>query len=290
MTTDTHAADELEVPDFKDRLWHELAELHPENRRSQSAVGSGLGRRRSRRPLAATVAAAAIVIVGLVAAQLVGTSSEAPLMGRIAAATDEALASSVVHWVDEQTPPGEAGPSRVTEFWTDETSSATRILDRDTTGDPVLDVGPLTAPSLESPAHPGQRVVDYCTRTYVDHQDTGGASTDIELDGLRELRDAVAAGQWVEDGTEMVDGRDLIRLVQAEERHGSGHVLLVDPDSYLPVRARGTLSTGEAYSQTYEYVPRTPDSLAGLRPPIPSGFTESDDLGFDTRPRSCPSP
>jgi hypothetical protein len=281
MTTDTDPLDELEVPHFKDRLWDDLAELHAEHR------GSEHKRRRPRRSLTVGVAAAAALVVGLVAAQLVGTSSDTPLLGRIAAATDEAAAVSIVHWVDEQTLPGEAGPSRVTEFWTDERSDATRVLHRDAQGDPVLDVGPLTGPNLESPAHSGQFVVDYCSQQYVEHRDTGGASTDLGFPDGQSLREAIDEGRWVEDGTEAVDGRDLIRLIRAEGESGAGDVLLVDPDSYLPVRMRGTMQSGESFSQTYEYVPRTSESLALLRPPVPAGFSQADPLSGDLDFSSC---
>lgn len=279
MTTDTEAPDELEVPHLKARLWHELAELHHEPRPGQSASPRHvvhLTRRRSRRYVAVASAAAAALAAGLVAGQLVGSPSETPLMGRIVAATDEASASSIVHWVDEQTRPGEAGPSSVMEHWTDETSDATRIRFRGGPNDMDVDVGPLTGPTIDSPAHSGQRVVDYCTRQYVDHIDTHGASTDSESD-FGALRDQVASGQLVEDGTEIVDGRELIRLTRIEPAAAAeDHVVLVDPDTYLPVRARGTLSTGESFSQTYEFLPRTAENLALLLPPIPEGFTQVD--------------
>jgi hypothetical protein len=283
MSTDTDAPDELEVPHLKNRLWHELAELHPEHGRSPTAAPGGGRepmRRRRRRSLTVAAAAAAALVVGVVTAQLVGTASDTPLMGRIAAATDEAIAGSVVHWVDEQTLPGETGPSRVTEFWTDETSDATRILDRDAHGNPLVDVGPLTGPTVESPSHSGQRTVDYCMQQYVEHRDTGGASTDIEAGGIRQLRDAVAAGELVEDGTEMVDGRELIRVIRPDVEAGADIVImLVDPDTYLPVRARGTIrhgGTGETFSQSYEFLPRTPENLALINPPIPDGFIQVD--------------
>jgi hypothetical protein len=283
MTTDTDAPDELEVPHLKDRLWRELAELHAEHRHSQTAApegGSELVRRRSRRSLTVAAAAAVALVVGVVTAQLVGTASDTPLMGRIAAATDEAIAGSVIHMVDEQTLPGGLGASRVTEFWTDETSDATRILTRDAQGDPLVDVGPLTGPTVESPSHSGQRTVDYCMQQYVEHRDTGGASTDLEAGGIRQLRDYVAAGELVEDGTEVVDGRELIRVIRPDVEAGEDIVImLVDPDTFLPVRARGTIrhgGRGETYSQTYEFLPRTPENLALVSPPIPDGFTQVD--------------
>jgi hypothetical protein len=115
---------------------------------------------------------------------------------------------------------------------------------------------------------------------YVEHRDTGGASTDIEAGGIRQLRDAVAAGELVDDGTEVVDGRELIRLISPHVEAGEDIVMtLVDPDTYLPVRARGTIrhgGLGETFSQTYEFLPRTPGNLALINPPIPDGFTRVD--------------
>jgi hypothetical protein len=287
MTAGTDAPDELEVPHLKDRLWRELAALHAEQRHSHTAPegGSEPVRRRSRRSLVVAAAAAVVVVVGVVTAQLVGTASDTPLMGRIVAATDEAIAGSVIHMVDEQTLPGEPGASRVTEFWTDEISDATRILRRDAQGDPLEDVGPLTGPTLESPSHSGQRAVYYCTQQYTELRDTGGASTDLEAGGIRQLRDFVAAGELVEDGTEVVDGRQLIRLVRPDVEAGEDIVImLVDPDTYLPVGARGTIrhgGRGETYSQTYEFLPRTPENLALVNPPIPDGFTQVESPGGD---------
>jgi hypothetical protein len=288
MTTDTDPVDELEVPHLKDRLRRELLELHAEQRRSRTAAPEHvvpLVRRRSRRSYVVSAAAAAALVVGVVAAQLVGTDSATPLMGRIVAATDEATAGSVIHWVDEQTLPGETAPSRVTEFWTDETSDATRILTRNPEGDPLLDTGPLTGPTDESPSHSGQRTVSYCTQKYVEHRDTGGASTDMSFDGIRQLRDDVARGELVEDGTEVVDGRELIRLIRPDVEAGEDiATMLVDPDTYLPVRARGTIrhgGLGETFSQTYEFLPRTPENLALVSPPVPEGFTQVDPAGGD---------
>ena len=289
MSIDTEAPDELEVPHLKARLWDELAELHQNQHHSIAPPDVvRLTPHRSRRSRAALAAAAAAVVAGVVTAQLVGTSPDTPLMGRIVAATDHATASSVIHWVSEQTLPGAAGPWALSEYWTDDASGATRIYLHGGQLGQVMDVGPLIGPTIDSPAHSGQRVVDYCTRQYVDHIDTGGASTDI--DSLGDLRDDVAAGRLVEDGTEMVDGRALIRLIGIETTATAGHVVLVDPDSYLPVRARGTLATGETYSQTYEFLPRTPENLALLLPPIPEGFTEFVPSGVESGFGTCDAP
>jgi hypothetical protein len=293
MTTDTEAPDELEVPHLKASLWHELADLHQDRQHSQKIAPPAvvnLTPHRSRRSRAVLAAAAAAVVAGVVTAQLVGTSSETPLMGRIVAATDEATASSIVHWVDEQTRPGEAEPSTMSENWADGISGAARFRLQGGQLDQNVDVGPLIGPTIDSTAHSGQRVVDYCTRQYVDHVDTGGASTDVDPDALGSLRNDVAAGRLVEDGTEVVDGRELIRLTGIEGTGTAGHVVLVDPDSYLPVSARGTLDSGETFSQTYEYLPRTPENLALLLPPVPEGFTEFVPLGIESDFATCDGP
>jgi hypothetical protein len=90
------------------------------------------------------------------------------------------------------------------------------------------------------------------------------------------VRHQIAAGLWVEDGTEVVEGRELIRLALSDREPGeSGEtIMLVDPDSYLPVQARGRMLTGEPFSQTYEYLPRTAANLALLQPAVPAGFAK----------------
>jgi len=293
MTTDTEAPDELEVPHLKARLWDELAQLHQDQHHSPGSTAPTVLKltvRRSRRSRAALAAAAAAVAVGVVSAQLVGTSSDTPLMGRIVAATDEATASSVIHWTDEQIRPGEAEPSTMSETWTDGISGATRDRLEGGALHQKVDVGPLIPPTMDSPAHSGQRVVDYCTRQYADHVDTDGASIDVDPDALGSLRDDVAGGRLMEDGTEVVDGRELIRLTRIEPAGAAGDVVLVDPDTYLPVRARGTLDGGVTFSQTYEYLPRTPENLARLLPPIPEGFTEFVPSGVAADWTTCVGP
>jgi hypothetical protein len=285
MTTSTEPSEEVEVPHLKERLWHELAELHAEQRRSSTATrdtGDELMRRRARRSVRLAgigAGAAAVLVAGVFAAQLVGTGSDQPagprpeavLIERVATSTEDALAESIVHTVDDQVSPD--GARRTIEMWHDETTGIARILDRDVRGNPVIDVGPLTGPTLESPAYSGQRVVDYCTQGYLENADTGEASTDLGA-GVVDVRDLIADGELVADGTEMVDGRELIRL-RGIDSEGGDYVLLVDPDTYRVVGQRGTFSTGETYTTDYEYLPRTAESLDLLHPPIPDGFTQA---------------
>lgn len=141
-----------------------------------------------------------------------------------------------------------------------------------TQGGPVIDVGPLTGPTVDSPEYSGQRVVDHCVDAYIDHIDTRGSSTNMGA-GVDDVRGPIAEGKLTEDGTELVDGRALIRA-RGTDSEGGDYVVLADPDTYRVVIQRGTIgSTGETYTTTYEYLPRTADNLSQLRPPVPDGFT-----------------
>ena len=262
------------------------------------ALGSGAAHarqkhRRGRTPVRLGAAAAALLVVGLTAAQLAGPPSDPPatttadtiLVQRIAAATEQATGDSVVHVVDEQV--AQDGTPQTVELWIDETSRASRFLRRDEQGRPVLDVGPLTGPTTESTSHAGQRVVDHCGRRYVEHADTGEASLDVADGGLRTVRELAATGELVEDGTEVVDGRTLTRVT------GGSGVLLVDPDTYRPLAARGSFadgSTGGTYEQTYTYLPRTAANLDLLHPPVPDGFTQVDPSAGDVQLGACEGP
>ena len=291
MSTDTASTDDLHVPHLKERLWQELAELHSEHRPAATqlpGLGASAGddqdrlRRRHRRgvtPARWGAAAAAVLLVGVVAVNLAvapsdppaTTTSETILVQRIVAATDGASADSVLHVVDQQVSPD--GARQTVEVWIDETSGASRFLRRDAQGRPVLDAGPLRGPTASSTTHTGQRTVDHCARRYVDHLDTGAASLDIDAGGLGTLQDLVSAGALTEDGTEVVDGRTLVRLTSSDG------VLWVDPASYRPVASRGRYAgTGERYEQTYEYLPRTEANLRLLQPHVPDGFVQVDPL------------
>jgi RNA polymerase sigma-70 factor (ECF subfamily) len=76
----------------------------------------------------------------------------------------------------------------------------------------------------------------------------------------------------VGDGTETVDGRDLVRLRLVSDE--VDHVFLVDPTTHLPVQERITTAEGTTVGR-YEYLPRTPANLAAAAaPPVPAGYTQ----------------
>jgi hypothetical protein len=99
------------------------------------------------------------------------------------------------------------------------------------------------------------------------------------------IRQSVDADMLVADGTQVVDGRELLRLRYAPtggERPDT--TILVDPDTYRPVLqidgpqditdVNGVAHHFSRRVTRFEYLPRTAENLALLSPPIPDGFTE----------------
>ncbi len=354
MTSPT--LDDVPVPGFEDRLWSELARVHSDTQRlpdasDPAAPAEAPLRRRARRSLLAGIgaAAAAATVVAAVAitrsnddpAHRAGDQTETTppddatpggepgtpaepgpgpdstsIEAKIIAATDAAIADSVVHeYQDAVNSPG-AG-----ETWTDEQSGRMRFLQLSATGAPVFDTGPATAPGpddvgpeIPPDAHPGSRSwpteltrsVDYCFGEYVDYQRGMVPATN----GAQRLRDQLARELTLTDGTQIVDGRELIRVFAAIElteemvrdpetwtpppelemelAPGGGavidknHVILVDPTTYQPVMTVGNPGEGAEFVSgaesvtRFEYLPRTPENLALLSPPVPDGFVQID--------------
>jgi hypothetical protein len=271
MTTELH---DTALPRFEDRLWDELSEAHRQRQDQRPAVVTPHRPNRRRRPLAVgaavAVAAATTLVIGL--ATLPGGKPQpasASVEKRIVTATDGALSRSVVHTVDDFVPASE-GNDR--ETWYDATTGAARTRDVDDQGAVVFDDGPATRPE------PGDRTrierrVQACDATYAD---TAGPALPVDLVEMH-ARDDIAAGRLVVDGTEVVDGRELIRLRQPADPEASGSVeqtLYVDPDSYLPVELRSDAGGPDENVVRFEYLPRTAANLALLSPPVPEGYAE----------------
>jgi hypothetical protein len=375
---DENETDEIALPRFEERLRVRLAEAHDDHKAVAVAAAAaspspslasasaddadglsavvppaGRERRRARRSLllgAGALAAAAALVVGVavlpagdgdVDGAVVDAGSPPPgipvpptseLAPLVIAATQEATATSVVHITQDNASYGDD------EGWIDETTGATRWLQYDDDGEPLLDWSQKGDDTV---------TVDHCFAEYTE----GVAGLPPPAgDATRWVQSFLADGLLVEDGTQVVDGRELIRLREvplseldrnspyarrlrerlqaaaeaeaateavgtsvpqavgtsddeeadatlvdpfarrlsereqaAAETVGSSDdeelgVTLVDPDSYRPVMV---IAGDHGYTQTYEYLPRTPENLARLEAQVPEGFTRVPDVRGD---------
>jgi hypothetical protein len=318
MTTEPR--DDVALPHFEDRLWDELAELHAHRRTSTSpAAPAALRRRRTRRTrrivaVAVTgIAAAATLVAGL--GVLPGSEpepAEASLAERIISATEDAVTDSVIHIAQDNASTGVNDQ----ESWIDVTSGWSRALLVHADGTPVFENGQprppdpgdrapmgersqeLSCPAPPPPPPEGEvitcprpdrdtvddptldtRMVDYCTQTY--HDSWQVWTRDELYDSPQKIGERLAAGQLARDGTETVDGRELIRLrdvatAELPDDFAIDQFYLVDPETYRPVQVYGDRGGPEEFTMTFEYLPRTPENLALLAVQVPDGFTETD--------------
>jgi hypothetical protein len=324
MTSDID--DEIALPRFEARVWAALAAEHRARRRDDAFRAPVVGsphRRRIPRSLAVgggAVAAAAAVFAAVVAVRSDGggnayraTTEEASggavapeLATRIIAATEEAAETMVVHTLQDNTSYGDD------EMWRDETTGGLRMVQHEEDGAPSLDTGPVTAP----PAGDGpssqpipNRTVDYCFSEYAE-----GVQPPLPIgtgSGTEWVQNALERGWWTEDGTQVVDGRELLRFREmlsdvnanppagpdgdqettttepqpsvtgAEQEDEVLAIALIDPETYRPVMYTGYPGSDAEYAQTYEYLPRTPENLARLVAPVPEGFSLVDELRSD---------
>lgn len=270
--------DEVPVPHFEDNLWRELARAHDQERVDGSTAVVDLGRRPGRRTVLAgvgAIAAAAALIAGIV---ITGPNdaADADLEAKIIAATESALADSIEYEVTDW-PDTPAQPDL--EAWRDQTTAATRLLAYTEDGERSIDSGPVEAPSPDDEGpDPSKlsldRVVDYCFEEYaVQEVPIPPGATDISSSLAEAVSRHLADGSMHEDGTEVVDGRELIRVI---EDSAPDAIWYVDPDTYRPVLGVGAGPDNTAVT-TIEYLPRTPENLAQFSPVIPDGFVEVDE-------------
>jgi hypothetical protein len=218
--------DEIALPRFEERLHLRLAAAHRAH-----TVGTGAGplngaavavrqdrrrRRSASRALQVGVVGIAAAAAGALAVTALTSRSDDPggrgdvstaevdpaapsgpeLAERVGAATEEATATMIVHVTQDNTANGDD------DSWFDETSGAHRWLQYGEDGEP----------SFESSVQGTREVaVDHCFAEYTDGPAglaaMPGSSTEWVQRGLED-------GSLFEDGTEVVDGRELIRLVK----------------------------------------------------------------------------
>ena len=260
----TDAPDEVQVPHLKERLWDGLAELHAQRGTDDGVPPIDLVhmRRRSRRSLLAGAAALVAATVGVAAVaggSLDGardddrgtSASSAAVTERIVAATEQALDDSVIHVQI-------GGPASMPwmDRWIDETSGAFRTVTLAADGAPMVEIGP-------GPGGASARLVDHCRRQYVDDPEVTSDPIAGESDP-RAVLDALTAGELAEDGTEVVDGRELIRLAGTTGETTGDELamtreVLVDPSTDRPVMERAWAPDGPGdrgyHETTYDYLP-----------------------------------
>jgi len=240
---------------------------------------------------AASVAVAAVIAAAVAFGSAPGADTppaSAEVVARIHRATQDAAADMILHGVFN-----DPGLGR-TELWYDPVTTASRLRMETSAGQPKDDFGwpeppgmhdrraagprlaaaclpfTLDAPGRHLRSQPcppvatsphAQRAVSYCTRTYTE-SGPGQVSDPVLIEVM------VPSDRWVLAGIRVVDGRRLISLRSHQLE------MLVDPDTYLPVRVGVRRSPDQGFAEiiSYEWFTRTPQHLALLSPPIPDGF------------------
>jgi hypothetical protein len=278
----TRSDDELAVPHFKERLWRELEELHGATATTgttatASAAGSVAPARSARRPR--LLAAAAVVAVGgAVAGVVLVAGRDAPTT--ITAPAGQSTTTAGVTTTRGERPLGivltetRYAGGNIGRSWKDEQTGLWRELAIGPDGNPRSDSGWTTRRQVGDEVVITVRNVDHCFREYQDEE------LRLPLEAVREAMPEnrrVGAipeamfddGELVADGTEVVDGRELLRYLD-DENDG---VVWLDPETRELVRQRYATRTDDEQTTTYEFLARTPENLAVLAPEVPPGYT-----------------
>jgi hypothetical protein len=206
------------------------------------------------------------------------TTSEpqGPLEDRIVAANRDAYANRIVHRTLTYTEPMVATePASTHESWTDDRTGAFRFrsaaLEEGRDG-PALDTGPVT---FDGGDPVGTRTVDHCVSAYADDlSKQGDLPPNSSADDL-EAR--LAEGRLVVEATEEFRGRDAIRLRIAPPDPRDGFIWL-DAATLLPFWSEGQADSDGAFTEAFEFLPRSAESLDLLVPPVPAGYAEVENL------------
>jgi hypothetical protein len=302
---DTFEDDELVIPHFEEELWQVLAEAHEDRRHGTVRLTAAVDtahRRRGRGLVMAGIGAAAAAATLVVALSLrddtstpstpdEATAIPADLAAKISAASAEAEATMIVVSMSNY-------GGKAYEAWQDEASGSLRMVIRNAAGKVVSDAHPNAVPT-DGPSDHQAVAFNYCNNTYTEV--TGIIDGQPNSSVADSIRQGLDEGWIVADRTEVIDGKELIRLVEVAPdpstattvtivENGevvghsegtpddaplvaSGRVTWVDPETYRPVKIH---DDDIGMDQTYEYLERTPENLAQMSPPVPPGFTHTD--------------
>jgi hypothetical protein len=295
----------LTLPRFEDRLWDELANLHV--RHAPAVPPSGGGRRRGptrRARIAVAVVATAATAAAAIAVVMVGddrsptqdgskveispsastTTPPPPLSSSLPASAHGTADAPDALVVKEQ----DHVDGVVSTAWLDEATGRRSSLRIDGAGEPEYETAMspvVTGPDGSASAtvfsidHRRREVVQSTSPFFPEELALGFGEDDI-------LREQVATGALHEDGTEIIDGRELVRLVPPDEAPAGDpadtgrppamdrgvNVHWVEPDTYRPIKRLWYGGTPNEATETYTYLPRTPQNLALLEPHIPDGY------------------
>jgi len=224
-----------------------------------------------------------------------GTTETLPVSieTRIINATEAAVTDSIV----KVTQVDAAGISGDTIMWTDEQSGRFRSLQLNLAGENSFDSGPAVPTEVDtpppdfpdrpnvSPLDPDvpqilTRTVDYCFQQYTEADNFAVPGSSAASD----IREQIESGELVADGTQVHEGRELLKyqevMLEDPTLTDLGW-LLIDPETYRPVYRVGYPGSSAEYTMVIEFLPRTPENLAQLQPPVPAGFEKVDQLRGD---------
>jgi hypothetical protein len=222
------------------------------------------------------------------------TVSPETLKEQIIAASRVAYSDSIVHRRLTYTDPlAPMQPDSVHDSWNDDSTRANRY--RSATLEegedprqegPALDHGLVTFDGIDAV---GTRTVDHCFSEFAD-----GPSEPSDLPretSTDYLEEDLEAGRLVVDGREVFKGRDAIRLRIAPPDPRDGFVWL-DATTLLPFWSEGRADSDGAFTEAFEFLPRSDKNFDLLVPPVPAGYTKvdtiPDDRGTNTA-ADCPS-
>lgn len=288
----TQHEESLSLPEFEDRLWDELSQLHGSDSGSPEPPNRSARRRY-------------LVAAGMVALAGLGAGVTAVLT----AGRPADIATSPADGGSESAPPPDAivfteqvaGDGSVQRQWQDETTGRYRKINLED-GEPFMEWGGATILHADGGATSKDWFVNHQAGTYSESEETfsaedcppdqrgcGELGPDLSSREDDVIRGYLNNGSVVEDGLEIVDGRELLRLVwktldDASSAEGSG-VTWVEPETYRPVKhfsPGGTGPDGQTILEsttTYEYLERTPENLELVEVKIPEGYTEGNIYG-----------